>query len=305
MDNKKTILVTGCNGFIASCFIRKYRNHYNIIGLDIIEPLDKNRCDRQYIGDICDMTLVNNIFKEHDIDIVIHTAAEKSLAICESNKERAYDVNYIASINLSKIASANNAKFIFISSDQVFNGKSPYSSENSPVDPINYYGKLKTMVESELVKAVGVSICRTALVFGEIPDEQKEYFDSIKSSETLAVQGFIVQQTRYCLENNLPILLPDDEFVSPTHVSLLSDQINSVIINDVVGILHCCGNDRISRYEMGLAIAEHYGCQTDMILSCGVQDHLRPKDVSLSCKMSERSLHMEFPNFRNMLHKYM
>lgn len=305
MNKKKTVLVTGSNGFIASYFIKKYRTQYNIIGIDIIESLNKDNCDKQYIGDVCNTELINDIFRNHDIDIVIHTAAEKSLVICENNKERAYDVNYSASISLSKIASANNAKFIFLSSDQVFDGTSAYSSEDSPVNPINYYGKLKTMVESELKETDGVSICRTALVFGEIPDEQKEYFDSIKSSDTLPVQGFIVQQTKYCLENGLKIVLPDDEFVSPTHVSLLADQINSVIVNDVSGILHCCGNDRISRYEMGLAIAEYYGCRTDMILPSGVQNPLRPKDVSLLCKKSEALLHMKFPDFRDMLHEYM
>lgn len=305
MNAKKTILVTGSNGFIGSFFIKRYRTQYNIIGLDITEPLNKELCMVHYVGDICDEELVNSIFVSYRIDIVVHTAAEKSLVICENNKDKAYDVNYTASVYLARVAHANNAKFIFISSDQVFDGSRAYSSEDSAVNPINYYGKLKSMVESQIVKMDDVAICRTALVFGEIPDEQKEYFDSIKSSENLTVQGFIVQQTRYCLENGLKIVLPDDEFVSPTHVSLLSDQINSVIENNVSGILHCCGKDRISRYEMGCAIAKHYSCSCEMIQSKGSPDPLRPKDVSLSCQISEKLLHMDFMDFRSMLITYM
>jgi len=305
MNEKKTILVTGSNGFIGSFFIKKYGAKYNIIGLDIKESVNKNLCMAQYTGDICDKELIASIFESFKIDIIIHMAAEKSLVICENNKTKAYDVNYTASISLADFAQAYNTKYIFISSDQVFDGSTAYSTENSVVNPINYYGKLKSMVESKIIEMDNVAICRTALVFGNIPDEQKEYFDSIKADENLAVQGFIVQQTKYCLENERRINLPDDEFVSPTHVSLLADQIDSVIQYDVNGIVHCCGNDRISRYEMGCAIAEHYSYGFEMIQPKGPVNLLRPKDVSLSCRKSENLLHMKFPNFRSMLNTYM
>lgn len=305
MDEIKTILLTGSNGFIGSYFAKKYKNNYNIVGLDKTEAIDKSFCSVQYIGDICDRKLIDDIFKKNSIDVVIHTAAEKSLIICESNKDDVYKINYEASLYLANIAAKNNARFIFISSDQVFNGKLAYSYENSVVDPINYYGKLKTMVESELVKSDSIAICRTALVFGDIPTEQKEYFDSVKKSENLVVQGFIVQQTKYCLENGLKIVLPNDEFVSPTHVCLLAEQLNSVICNNISGILHCCGNDRISRYEMGLEIAKYYGCSVDSICARGIENSLRPKDVSLNCQKTEKLLGMKFPNFKDMLQKYM
>ena len=302
---QKTILVTGSSGFIGSCFARMYQKKYHIIGLDSTEMTDRKPDFVQYVGDICNTELLNMIFSSNKIDIVIHTAAEKSLIICENNQKKAYDTNYKASLHLAELAEKNHAKFIFISSDQVFSGKNAYSAEDSAVAPINYYGKLKTMVEAELIKTESTTICRTALVFGEIPAEQQAYFDSVKSSEALAVQGFIVQQTKYCLENKLKIVLPDDEFVSPTHVTLLSEQLDSVICNDVSGILHCCGNDRISRYEMGLAIAEYYQCSSETICSRGTENPLRPKDVSLSCQKTEELLHMKFPDFKTMLHRYM
>ncbi len=305
MKRKKTILVTGCNGFIGSFFIKKYCNEYNIVGIDITTSASDKGCIEEYVGDVCDLGLIEKIFNEHKIDIVIHTAAEKSLIVCEMDKNKAYDVNYTATMNIVRISQEHNAKFIFISSDQVFDGKSSMSSENSEVNPINYYGKLKVMVEEDLEKISGSAICRTALVFGDIPEEQREYFDSVKSSETLIVQGYIVQHTKYCLEENLKIILPDDEFVSPTHVSLLADQLNSVITNDVSGILHCCGNDRISRYEMGIIIADHFGCPTDTIQTKGQDNPLRPKDVSLDCSKTEEKLHMKFPNFKSMIIKYM
>lgn len=305
MSKLKTVLVTGSSGFIGSDFVRQYNSKYRIIGLDLMNPEDDNLLYMQYIGDVCNKGLLDNIFDKQEIDIVIHTAAEKSLILCEKERERAYRINYEATMYLASLAESYNAHFIFISSDQVFHGDSKYSAEDCKTNPINYYGKLKSMVEAKLKGKPNVSICRTALVFGEIPNWQKNYFDSIKSDETLAVQGFIVQQTKYCLENGLKIILPADEFVSPTHVRLLSNQIDTIIRNNIFGILHCCGGDRISRYEMGLEIATHYGLNNKFICSNGVENPLRPKDVSLNCEKTEHLLNMRFPDFKTMLKMYM
>ena len=302
---KKTILLTGCNGFIGRGFINEFGDKYEIIGIDIQKNFGESLCNKEYNFDICNEEEMRRVFLNHKIDVVLHTAAEKSLIKCEKNKKRAYNINYVATIKLAQLAKENGSHFIFISSDQVFNGNKPYSKETDDVGAINYYGELKILIERELGEINNTSICRTALVFGDIPKEQIEYFDSVKSEKELAVQGYIVQQTRYCLKNGIVINLPNDEFVSPTHVKLLASQLNLVIENRITGILHCCGNDRISRYDMGVAIANKYGLQIDYIDSSSSNNVLRPKDVSLDCRYTEKILRCNFPNFSEMLEIYM
>ncbi len=89
MNNKnKTILVTGCAGFIGSNFVPyfldKYKK-YNIVNLDLLtyagdlENLKEceNNPNYKFIkGDICNRELVEFIFNEYDIQGVIHFAAE-------------------------------------------------------------------------------------------------------------------------------------------------------------------------------------------------------------------------------------
>ncbi|MCT7516105.1 dTDP-glucose 4,6-dehydratase [Aliarcobacter cryaerophilus] len=88
MNNNKTILVTGCAGFIGSNFVPyfldKYKN-YNIVNLDLLtyagdlENLKdcENNPNYKFIkGDICNRELVEFIFNEYDIQGVIHFAAE-------------------------------------------------------------------------------------------------------------------------------------------------------------------------------------------------------------------------------------
>ncbi|MCT7514983.1 dTDP-glucose 4,6-dehydratase [Aliarcobacter cryaerophilus] len=89
MNNKnKTILVTGCAGFIGSNFVpyflEKYPN-YNLVNLDLLtyagdlENLKECETNPRYKfikGDICNRELVEFIFNEYDIQGVIHFAAE-------------------------------------------------------------------------------------------------------------------------------------------------------------------------------------------------------------------------------------
>ncbi|MFB1032371.1 MAG: GDP-mannose 4,6-dehydratase, partial [Aliarcobacter cryaerophilus] len=87
-NNSKTILVTGCAGFIGSNFVpyflEKYPN-YNLVNLDLLtyagdlENLKECETNPNYKfikGDICNRELVEFIFSEYDIQGVIHFAAE-------------------------------------------------------------------------------------------------------------------------------------------------------------------------------------------------------------------------------------
>ncbi|MDX4070015.1 dTDP-glucose 4,6-dehydratase [Aliarcobacter skirrowii] len=87
-NTNKTILVTGCAGFIGSNFVpyflEKYPN-YNLVNLDLLtyagdlENLKECENNPRYKfikGDICNRELVEFIFSEYDIQGVIHFAAE-------------------------------------------------------------------------------------------------------------------------------------------------------------------------------------------------------------------------------------
>ena len=87
-NQNKTILLTGCAGFIGSNFVpyflEKYQN-YNLVNLDLLtyagnlENLGECEINPRYKfikGDICNRELIEFIFSEYDIQGVIHFAAE-------------------------------------------------------------------------------------------------------------------------------------------------------------------------------------------------------------------------------------
>ena len=296
----KTILITGSLGFIGSYLAFNFKEEYKIISIDSTKSID-NHCDYFYDINITDYKKINEVFENHVIDYVIHTAAEKSLVACEKNKERAYEINFLASEYLCNITKANNGRFIFISSDQVFDGKLGNYLESSKANPINYYGVLKEIFENKYSEDAAVSICRTALTFGKIPDVQTKYFNQVKLKDFLSVQGYIVQHVIYKLSNKEYINLPENEYLNPTSVELLCCQIKKVIEHEVSGILHCCGSESISRYEFGKKIAKLFELDDSFIKSSDSNDKLRPKNVSLNVDYSSNRLGMTYWNVDKML----
>lgn len=296
----KHILITGSAGFIGARFADLFASEYELTGIDI-KPRATGAFTTNYQLDVRDTEAIKRIFSTHLIDCVIHTAAEKSLAACESDLVRAKAINHDATMRLAELTEAHGGKFIFLSSDQVFDGKRGNYSEAEAVSPINAYGYLKCLVEKELGTEPWAAICRTAMVFGPVPPSQMDALNTACQTEKLQVQGYIVQHARSRLERGQKIHLPADEFINPTHVDLLAMQLRKVIERDLSGVIHCCGGQRVSRYEFGLYIAKKFGLQTSGIVFAPDSNPLRPKDVSLDFQHSQKLLGLPFSKVEAML----
>ncbi len=295
-----SILITGSSGFIGQYLSLKFSKNFCVIGIDT-KSLKNNYCDYFYNFDIRDEEKIKKIFENHKIDYVIHSAAAKDLSWCESNKKEAYNINFTSTIKLFNLSRKNKAKFIYISSDQVFNGKSKNSKEDSDKNPINYYGTLKNMAEEKIIGFKDVAICRTAMVFGNILQNQIKLFNKTKNDNILKVQSFVVQHLVYRLSKNQRIILPKDEYCNPTSNMLLFKQIRGVIKKDLSGILHLCGGERVSRYGFGKKIAKAYNLDISLIDPLQFNNPLRPKDVSMNFRKTQKKLEICFSKVTDMI----
>lgn len=141
MDRRK-ILITGANGFLASRINKTFKDKHEMI------PLTSKDLD------ITNHQLANKILEEVRPNIIIHTAAISATEACENNPDFAYKVNVEASVNIARKAKEIGSKLLFISSEQVFNGNindGPYKEDQEPV-PSTVYGKTKLTAENLLKK---------------------------------------------------------------------------------------------------------------------------------------------------------
>jgi len=104
-----------------------------------------------------------------DADIIIPLAAVVGFPACEQDKTSAYDINvgHIKTIIKHKKSSA---KIIYPNTNSGYGvgDRDEYCTEETPLNPVSYYGVTKCMAEEMVLDEGGVSL-RLATVFGISP----------------------------------------------------------------------------------------------------------------------------------------
>jgi dTDP-glucose 4,6-dehydratase len=166
----RSILVTGCAGFIGSNFVpyflEKYPQ-YHIVNLDLLtyagnlENLREVEGQKRYTfvrGDICDRELVERLFREHDIRGVIHFAAESHVDNSIRNPGVFIETNVNGTFTLLDVAyrqwmekpfvykeEYEECRFHHISTDEVYGtlGEEGLFTEETPYAPNSPYSASK------------------------------------------------------------------------------------------------------------------------------------------------------------------
>lgn len=157
------VLVTGVAGQLGHDVMQELaKREIPAVGTDLKEgiPLD-----------ITDEKAVHQVLQKEKPTVILHCAAWTAVDLAEEeqNKKTVYAVNVTGTENLAKEAAALGARFVYISTDYVFNGEgtTPWKPDCTEFAPLNYYGQTKWQGE-QMVKQYLSSyfIVRIAWVFG-------------------------------------------------------------------------------------------------------------------------------------------
>ncbi len=259
---KKKIQIIGATGFLGSKIYQDFSQNYKVTGTYF---KNKNPYMRPYDLTKFDLTL----FKEIKPNIVIHTAAMTDVDECETNPQKAYQINVEGTKNVIEGCRINNSKLIYISTDFVFDGKAGDYKETDLPNPLNFYAKTKLKAE-QIVKDSGLNyiIARVAVLYGQ-NDSQK-----------------FVNWCINKLRNQKQVFLINDHIRTPTLIDDISSALEELIERKFQGIIHITGPEKLSAYQMGIKIAETFGLNKKYIKSITSdkfkQKAERPKDSSLN-----------------------
>jgi len=170
----KKILITGGAGFIGSHVVRRFVNkypQYQIFNLDAltyagnlenIKDIESNSNYTFVKGDIVDEGFINELFKLHNFDGVLHLAAESHVDRSIEDPLAFVKTNVIGTMNLLNAAknqwkgNFEDKRFYHISTDEVYGslGSTGLFTENTPYDPNSPYSASKASSD-HFVRAYG------------------------------------------------------------------------------------------------------------------------------------------------------
>lgn len=151
------ILLTGSKGQVGLCFKDRLPENWELIASD------------SKTLDITDAHNVMNMVNTFEPDVIVNTAGYTAVDKAETEPERAFAINATGTLNLALAAKVSGARFIHISTDQVFDGlaNAPID-ENSAPNPLNTYARSKVAGELLALNAhVDTLIFRSSWIFSE------------------------------------------------------------------------------------------------------------------------------------------
>lgn len=175
------ILITGGSGYIGSVLCEQLLVRAQELGIQKITVLDnllykqdglfpllQNPVLQFVYGDVRDVNKLNQLVLEHNI--IIPLAAIVGMPACDRNPSAAEDINYahIANIcNVLKWRGKTDTQVLYPDTNSLYGSTDGLQeiTEESPINPISVYGKVKYLAEKAVVEYGGIAF-RLATVFG-------------------------------------------------------------------------------------------------------------------------------------------
>jgi dTDP-4-dehydrorhamnose reductase len=216
------------------------RSRYTVVGVSNTRP-----CEIPGVTVLpCDLrqpAAIADLFLKTSPDAVIHLAAVADPNFCETHKAEAAFINIAASVEIARHCSKRAIPCVFTSSDLVFDGNHPPYNETDAIAPVNIYGEQKATAEREMAAAWPQTIiCRMPLMYGDAPAHAKSF-----------IHPFI---KALCSGNELKLFT--DEYRTPVCAADAAAGLLLALEHAPPGILHLGGPQRLSRFDMGLLLAQ-------------------------------------------------
>jgi dTDP-4-dehydrorhamnose reductase len=267
----KTVLITGVSGLLGSYLMKTIPQGWNAYGTWMTTMV----LNGNYRMDITDRVTVSRVFDVVRPDIVIHCAAIGSVDYCQRHWQIAHDINVDGTKILLGEADLSGSKFVFISSNAVFDGETPPYAEERERNPVNVYGRLKAEAEDAVM---GYShdwmIIRPILLFGWPPAGARENW------VTIALRAFHAGKE---------LKVVDDIMTQPTYAYDCANTIWDLLVDNQTGIFHVAGDSRMSLYLLSKYAGKAFGyssteldCLVKAIASGDLGKSIapRPRDTS-------------------------
>jgi dTDP-4-dehydrorhamnose reductase len=227
------VLIVGASGFIGGAL-------QLVFGDDAVGTYFNHPVDRMRQLDIRDAAAVRRAVGDVRPDLIIHPAAQPHVDWCEDHPQESYDINVAGTRHVVEAARAAGARYVFFSTDYVFNGAAGPYREGAETDPLNVYGRHK--LEAERLIAATLQdflIVRVCGVYG-VERQGKNFVMALRAHG----------------RRGEPMNVPSDQWGTPTFGDNLADAVKELALSAHSGIYHVVGPEHLDRVSFARLACE-------------------------------------------------
>jgi dTDP-4-dehydrorhamnose reductase len=191
-------------------------------------------------------------------------AAVARLATCAEDRQGSAHINVVQTLALTERLLGQGIAVLFLSTNQVFDGRTPHVRADAPHSPVSEYGRQKARVEAALrdrmASGAPVAILRLAKVV---------------SDGMPLVSGWVRD-----LSAGKPIRVFNDMPLAPTPTGLVCTAIGALLQDRARGIFQLTGPRDVTYAEIGRFLAAHLGATPELVHETSARDAGLPEGAT-------------------------
>lgn len=288
MDKNEKLIVIGASGLLGSHIAKYYvKKGVEVIATSQNHDLVETSPNLTILKlDILDSNAVKDVLTRYKPHVLIHCAGITNVDYCEDNQDQAYKVNSYSVRPFSAYAKKNQAKFVYISTDHLFDGEQALRTEETLPSPLNIYAKSKLLGEQISLEECPETLIIRTNFFGKGLAWRHSFTDWLWSH----------------LKEKKKLTLFKDSFFSPIAIPHLIFLMNELIQKNAHKVFNVCGSERISKYDFGIKFSDYFDLDLSNIepgfIEFAPLKAQRPRDMSLSTQKLCEFLNLETPNIQ-------
>ena len=274
------VFIAGASGLVGSNCLKHFTEQgWDCVGSYFSYPVD---------GTVFYNTLEPEHKDNFDIaaynpDVIVHCGALTHVDKCETEQDESYEKTVQSTINLVKVAKACNAKFVYISTDYVFDGTDGPYQETDKVNPLSVYGKHKLEAENIAINELNETlVLRVTNIYG---NEERG-------------KNFVARIVQQCVEGKkLTLKLPYDQYACPTNAWDIARAMFLLLKDGKHGIYHIGGTDYCNRVALSLRVLQYFPRIEYDLIPMSTEELNQPAPRPLVGGFVTMKFNREYPDF--------